>query len=579
MHMVEPGDDCFKRFFYDAAIPMCIAAPDGRLIHTNQPLCQLFGFSQDDMCSLTLQSIVHPDDRESTERYLHALNTGQHNSHQVERRYLSATGEIIWGILNISAVRGQDQSTSYILIQIQDTTERKQLEEQLQYQATHDALTNLPNRVLLNDRFIRALARNFRQQYAVGLLVIDLDNFKVINDSLGHPAGDAVLVAVAQRLKAFASDTVVTARLGGDEFAILLEYACDESDAIELAERILDELEESFAIDGHAVEVTASIGVALSTSVRDQPEDLLRRADIAMYRAKDRGKHRYGVFNERLHGQRYGQLAAENDLRRGIREQEFILHYQPTASIETGQIVELEALLRWQHPLRGLIMPQEFIGLAEETGLIVPLGRWALEEACRQLGSWQRQPGSSLLRVGVNLSNRQLEEPDLVEDVARALSASGIRPSSLTIEITESVAIMNSESHRWVLDQLKHLGVRLAIDDFGTGYSTLSRLRHLPIDVLKIDQSFVIGMDDNTSDVAIVSAVIAFAKALNLTVTSEGIETESQLEQLTSMGCDLGQGFMIARPLAEIDVPDALRCLDIVASLIAGPRVPELISA
>lgn len=580
--MEQLRNDCFRRFFDEAAIPMGVASSDGALVYTNPPFVRLFGYEQGSMHGLTLQSLTHPDDRATTEWYLHALTTRQHKSHHVERRFLTATGDTFWGVLNL-AITHQEQDLSdpstYLLIQIQDITERKQLEELLHFQASHDSLTNMPNRAMFYDHLVRALAGNFRQDHAVALLLLDLDNFKTVNDSLGHLSGDMLLVSVAHRLRRCLGDGILAARLGGDEFAILLEHVDRESQAIEVAERVIACLDEPFEIGGETIVVSASIGVVLSTGAQEQPEDLLRHADIAMYRAKMHDKGGYGVFNPSVHGPMLGRLAAENDLRRGISKQEFFLVYQPATAIGSGDIVELEALVRWQHPTGGLISPQDFIPMAEETGLIVPLGRWVLNEACRQLRVWQEHLGTASLRVGVNLSGRQLEEPGLVEDVAWALSNSGIRPSSLTLEVTETVGLHGSDATRWVLHQLKQLGVRLALDDFGKGYSTLTRLKHIPVDVLKIDRAFVNGMDHDARDMAIVNAAIALGKAFGLSVTSEGIQTRSQLAQLTMMGCDHGQGFLIAPPLNAVDVLDTLRHCDSISSLFAPLGVEELVCA
>ncbi|MDQ2798487.1 MAG: bifunctional diguanylate cyclase/phosphodiesterase, partial [Armatimonadota bacterium] len=379
-----------------------------------------------------------------------------------------------------------------------------------------------------------------------------------INDSLGHHAGDELLVAVTERLRFClrAGDTV--ARLGGDEFTILLDNIAGEPQAIRLAERIAERLTQPIMVQGHSMIVTASIGIALNTGSDDQPGELLRNADIAMYQAKTRGKSGYAVFDRSMKAQAVERMELESELRRAIEEGELRVHYQPIVHLATGVIREVEALVRWEHPQRGLIAPDKFIPLAEETGLILPLGRWVLREACRQVREWQQQSvGDSALVVGVNISARQLREPGLIREVRQALQETGLDPTTLKLEITETVLMADAGEAVARLSSLKELGVQIAVDDFGTGYSSMAYLSQLPIDTLKIDRAFISKLSE-TDGVAIVQAVITLAHSLKLRVTSEGIETLQQWEQLRLLESDYGQGYYFARPLKADMMPALL---------------------
>ncbi len=443
-----------------------------------------------------------------------------------------------------------DPAIAGVVVTIRDITERKAFEEQLTRQAFYDPLTNLPNRVLFRDRLEQALVRAGRRRDAVGLLFIDLDNFKLVNDSLGHHVGDKLLIEAADRLRGCvrAQDTV--ARLGGDEFVVVLDLLNGEVDALPVAKAIAEQFSHPFVLDGRSVVVTASIGVAISDAGRQHTESLLRDADVAMYRAKSDGRARFVVFEPSMHRDTLARLELENDLRRALENKELRVFYQPIVQLGTARLREVEALVRWQHPTRGLVSPGDFIPMAEETGLIIPLGQWVLEQACHQAASWQRSfPHEQPVMLSVNLSPRQFGHPDLVADVTATLRDAGLAPGSLKLEITEGVIMHDAEASIRTLWELKALGVQLAIDDFGTGYSSLSYLKRLPLDVLKIDRSFVSGLGNSQEDAAIVHAIMALAKSLNLKVTGEGIETPEQAALLGEWGCDWGQGYLFGRPV------------------------------
>lgn len=439
-------------------------------------------------------------------------------------------------------------------------TERKQIEERLKHQALHDPLTGLPNRVLFADRLKHALARIERQESRIAVLFVDLDNFKVVNDSLGHEAGDLLLTRLGQRLAAHlrAEDTLV--RFGGDEFAVLLEDVAEGSRAALVAERITEELRAPFILGDREIVLSASIGVVLYTAGLEDPALLLRAADMALYRAKSRGKSRYEMFNQAMNTQALERLDLEADLRQAIEREELVIHYQPKVQLATGRIIGTEALLRWEHPERGLVSPDNFIPVAEETQLIRPIGRWVLREACRQAREWQegRSSGPPLL-MSVNLSLEQLQHPRLIDEVAQTLEETGVNPGALVLEITESMVMKDAESSIATLRRLKALGVRLALDDFGTGYSSLAYLKRFPIDMIKIDRSFVGGLGQDPEDTAIVRAIIGLAGALDLEVVAEGVETAEQMSRSQDLGCELGQGYYFAKPLPSVEVGELLR--------------------
>jgi diguanylate cyclase (GGDEF)-like protein len=434
------------------------------------------------------------------------------------------------------------------VLNARDITERTLSEQRAAYLAQHDGLTGLPNRNLLHDRIQRALVAAARNQTRVGILFIDLDRFKTINDSLGHQVGDRLLQAVAQRLLSCVREGDTVARQGGDEFVVVLPSLNDAEDAARVAQKIREQLPQSFVIEQQEFNVTPSIGICLYPDDGSDVETLKRHADTAMYQAKEGGRNTYRFFTGRMNEAAQERMLLENNLRRAIRHKEFKLHYQSQIDLASGKIVGVEALVRWQHPDKGLIEPSYFIPVAEDTGLIVSLGEWVLNEACREARGWQVS-GQPPVKVTVNLSARQFRERDLVGTVRGALDSAELDPSCLELELTESVVMEDADSTITTLEDLSNLGVQLAIDDFGTGYSSLSYLKRFPIDKLKIDQSFVRDVTNDPEDAAIASAIIALARSLNVKVIAEGVETEEQLAFLREHGCEEGQGFYFARPV------------------------------
>ncbi len=461
---------------------------------------------------------------------------------------LMVAGTMVFGVTSLSLViLGIVAVIAYLLADSLDRAYREN-----HYRAFHDDLTDLPNRALFTYRLQRAVERTDRDRSLCAVLFMDLDQFKVVNDSLGHEFGDELLIAVGRRLRACLRSGDIAARFGGDEFAVLLDDVADASYAVRVAERIVKTIEVPFELKGRQIFISTSVGIALIGQDDDRkPDDLLRGADIAMYEAKKEGKGYCKVFSSDMYARALERLELENDLRRAIERGELRVYYQPKVLLSTCEITGMESLVRWEHPERGLIFPEEFIPLAEETGLIIPLGRWMLRETCRQAREWQMQyPTASLLAMSVNLSVKQFKELNLVREIAEALKESEMEPRSLQLEITESVLADNVEYAVDLLQKLKGLGIRLAMDDFGTGYSSLTTLQRFPLDELKVDRAFVGGLGKNTQDVPIVKLVVDLAHAMGLQALAEGVETTEQLAQLRSMGCDQGQGHYFCKPLA-----------------------------
>ena len=515
-------------------------------VYTSPQIETLLGYSPMEWsadASLRIEAL-HRDDRERVRAAkAQAYETGE--PLKIEYRLVSREGRIVWvhdeARLLADPRGGNPVLQGYLL----DITSRRDAEEQLRYQAFHDALTGLPNRALFTDRVQHALAVRRDTGTDVAALFVDLDDFKTVNDRFGHQAGDAVLHGVGRRLRRAVSPGHTVARIGGDEFAVLVETQSGFTAAVAAAKRLLVQFADPFEVDGREVFVTASIGIA----VGDDSEELLRSANVAMYGSKQAGGAQYVVYAPRMDDGATGRMELVTDMRRARVEDEFVLHFQPTVELGTGMVVGVEALVRWQHPTRGLLSPAQFIAIAEETGRIVEIGRWVLVEACRQAAAWRSLPGGANLRVSVNVSPRQVRRHGLVEDIQAALAASGLEPSALVLEITESVVAGPRDDLIAVLHDVTALGVDLALDDFGTGYSSLSLLRDLPVRTLKIDRSFVGVLGAGSERTAFVQAIVDLAQALGLEVVGEGIETAAHVNALRRVGCRVGQGFFFSEPL------------------------------
>ncbi|MFJ1260301.1 putative bifunctional diguanylate cyclase/phosphodiesterase [Cupriavidus sp. CuC1] len=440
--------------------------------------------------------------------------------------------------------------------QLGRVVERKRAEDQLIHDAFHDPLTGLPNRALFADRLARAVARSHRHRGLVfAALFIDLDRFKLVNDSLGHLAGDTLIIQVAARLGACPREDDTLARMGGDEFTILLDSIADVNDAVRIAERLMRALEQPFLIEGEQLYVSASIGIAASSLGYESAEEILRHADLAMYRAKTLGKGRYEIYDHTMHERAVSRLALETSLRRALQKGEFVLHYQPIVTLESEEIVGVEALVRWRKSESELVYPIDFIEVAEDTGMILFLGMWVLREACTTMARWHKEfPRTPALTVSVNVSARQFAQHDFVQQVAKVLSDTGIRPETVRLEITESVTMVDSERTVAVLTQLRERGVRISIDDFGTGYSSLGYLHRFPLDILKIDRSFVSQLDRGEEGLQMVQTIMSLARNLGIEVVAEGTESPSHVAHLKSMGCDVGQGYFFSKPLESADL-------------------------
>lgn len=549
----------FRQIFELAPAGMSILDLQGRFLNVNQALCDLLGYTKAELLRTTWLEMTHPDDLPSNLSLIQKIVSGEIPHAQLEKRYLNKTGETLYAVVSIAPLQNSRDEMHQLAVQVIDITERKRAEEQLIHDAIHDGLTGLANRVFFMNQLQMALKMSERHSgYEFAILFVDVDRFKRINDSLGHVVGDQLLVAIANVLTRCTKPTDTVARLGGDEFAILLEDIHDIHDAIRVAQRIQDDLVPPFRLAGHDVVTTASIGIVLSAADYQHGTELMRDADIAMYRAKDNGRNCYEVFDKVMHARAVQMLKLEADLQRAIDQQEFVVHYQPIVSLTTGQLTGFEALIRWQSP-QGMIPPNHFIPLAEDNGMIVPIGEWILQSACQQLWAWQQEfPHAANLQMSVNLASRQLAEENLIAEIELILQSTGLSGTCLKLELTERMLMENSTVVVSRLEKLKERNIRLSIDDFGTGFSSLSYLHQFPIDTLKIDRSFVDQMDSTTSQSGIVQAIVNLAHALKMDAIAEGIETQQQVQTLQSLGCEYGQGYFFARPLPADQVRSLL---------------------
>ncbi|MBD2308410.1 EAL domain-containing protein [Chroococcidiopsis sp. FACHB-1243] len=549
-------------------------AVNGIIKSINQIGADFLGYRKQELIGRPIWLTIYQPDWQLAQQWLDRVLRERLVTCENELRKIRKDGSVVWVRERSQLLFDEDGMPTELHVICRDITERKHAEEQLLHNVFHDALTGLPNRSLFMNRLERAVEHSKRDEdYLFAVLFLDLDRFKVINDSLGHTLGDEFLIAIARRLEACIRPTDMAARLGGDEFTILLEGIDDISDTIQVAERIQAQLTLPFNLGGQEVFTTASIGIVLRTTSNTQPEDLLRDADIAMYRAKSLGKARYEIFNPEMRHRAIARLQMETELRRAIERQEFRIHYQPIISLQTGRIVGFEALIRWQHPNRGLVYPTEFMSIAEEIGLGLALDRWVLREACHQLQQWQEQFLSSpadeesaasdssraiqSLTINVNLGTPQFGQAELLQHIDRVLQETHLDASSLQLEITENAIMQNDEAASVMLSQLGAMGIRLLVDDFGTGYSSLGRLHRFAIDMLKIDRSFVSNIGTSAVSLEITETIVTLAQKLDVDVTAEGVETAEQLARLRELNCGYGQGYFFSMPL-EASAAEAL---------------------
>ena len=538
--------------FEEAPVGIGLVSGDGVVLKVNKSFGRTLGYPPEDLKDRSLQDLTHPEDWEDTHRKFVALVAGEIDTYNLEKRYLHADGHSVWVSVNASCARDSPGGPPYVIAQIEDITERWALRQQLAHDAVHDQLTGLPNRTMFMDTLARSVALAEERGRRVALMFLDLDRFKMINDGLGHDAGDRLLQRVAGRLQQALRGQDLVARFGGDEFTVLCEVV-DEDEALMIAGRLQMAMDRPVAESGNEQFVSLSIGISLSSAQTTGAAALLRQAHVAMYRAKESGPSRIAVFREDDDLEAMRSLRTSNELHRALERNELEMHYQPFVDLRSLTMVGLEALVRWNHPTRGLLPPSEFIALAEECGLIVPLGTWVMREACRQGARWCAERAladqdDSRMNLSINVSAQQLSDPGFTQLLTGALEDSGFAADHLWLEVTEGVILRDPDASVSTLRALRELGVHISIDDFGTGYSSLSYLKQLPVEVLKIDASFIDHLDDDPDDMAIVRAVIALGSSLGLGVIAEGVERPGQADQLTSLGCHLAQGYLYGRP-------------------------------
>ncbi|WP_083794118.1 sensor domain-containing protein [Crocosphaera chwakensis] len=549
---LKQSKESFQKAIINAPLPIMIHAEDGEILQINDIFTELTGYTHDEIPTIDTwlekaygkrQNIIRP-----VINHLYDLETKID-----EGEFVIDTSDEKQKILNFNSAPLEQLSDGrrVVISMAIDVTERKKAEEKLRHNALHDTLTKLPNRLLFIDRLNQSIERIKRHPtYSFAVLFIDLDRFKLINDSLGHIIGDRVLIQIATKLTSCVRSLDTVARIGGDEFIILLNDLESKIKAIHIAERILETLKLPIIIEQRNIVISASIGIAFNSQNNEEADDIIRNADLAMYKAKEQGKARYMIFDSVMYAQAQKRLELETNLRIGLEKQEFIVYYQPIISLVDKKLVGFEALVRWQHPQKGLIPPNEFIPVSEDTKLIIPIGEWVLLESCRQLATWQQKyPECSMLKMSINLSIKQLKNNTFVSKIEKILDQTGLNGNSLKLEITESILMENILELRDILRQIKSLGIELSIDDFGTGYSSLSYLHNLPVDNLKIDRSFVIEMNQSEGNYRIIETIITLAHQLGLSVIAEGIETEQDLQTLRDLQCEFGQGYLFSKPL------------------------------
>lgn len=556
---LQESEQYFRNAF-DHAAGMAVVGLDGRWLQVNESLCKMLGYAEQELLQNGFQAVTHPSDLGNDLENLQLLLADKISDYQLEKRYCHKTGSTVWVLQSTSLIRDLEGNPRHVIFQIQDISDRKKGEELIHHAAFHDGLTGLPNRTLFTDRLSMAIERGKRSNsYQFAVIFLDLDRFKVVNDSLGHDSGDKLLIELSRRLETCVRTVDSVARLGGDEFVILLDGIDSLREAEDVAERIQLSLRAPFDVGGESFCTTASMGIACSTLNYDRPEDILRDADTAMYRAKAKGKACYEIFVRQMHTRAVEALTVESELRRALDNGEIKPHFQPIVSLATGEIVGFEALARWVHAERGLISPADFIPLAEETGLIVPMGMTILKQACGHAARWQEEFNRPDLSISVNLSSKQFKQHELLIQIEDILKRANLAPRSLKIEITETMVIDNIAAAIVMLKKLRRIGVQISIDDFGTGYSSLSYLHRFPFHILKIDRCFISRMLKNKESLGIVKAIVTLANELNKEIIAEGVEEEEQRLALKSIGCQYAQGYLFSKPL---DVRSAGKLLE-----------------
>jgi diguanylate cyclase (GGDEF)-like protein/PAS domain S-box-containing protein len=543
------AEEKYRSIFENATEGIFQSTLDGQFISANPALAAIYGYSSPEELKASLTDItnnlyVQPKRRAE---FLHLIQQ-QGGVSEFESEVYCKNGQMIWISENARAVQDNSGNLLYLEGTVEDITARKQAETTIRYQAFHDLLTGLPNRVLLNDRLSVALAEAERTEEALAVMFMDLDRFKTINDTLGHAVGDQLLQQVVGRVIHALRSVDTIARWGGDEFTLLLPHLTQPADIIRVAERILSAFSSTFCLEGQTFRITCSIGIAVYPGDGTDTATLLRNADAALYQAKSLGRNRYQLYTPNLNHQASARLTLEHQLHKALERNELCLYYQPQIDTRHGKMTGVEALVRWRHPELGLVSPQTFIGLAEESGLIVSIGEWVLRTACQQCRAWQEQ-GFSAINVAVNLSSLQFQQPNLVDTIAQILSTTGLDPAHLELEVTESTAMKDLEFTRILLEKLSQMGISISLDDFGTGYSSLGYLKRFPLNGLKIDRTFICDLPDDRQDLAITTAIIALGRGLKLNVVAEGVETEAQYQILRSLGCETMQGYLFNQPL------------------------------
>jgi diguanylate cyclase (GGDEF)-like protein/PAS domain S-box-containing protein len=548
----------FRAVFVGAAIGMSISGVDGNVMEVNEALCEMLGFTEEELIARRADDFIHPDDAADAWEQYGQLIAGERDNMRLEKPYFHKDGHAVWTDVVISLIRDQADRPRFVVAMIEDITERYLLQVRLRHQALHDPLTQLPNRTLFFER-LGELLKDGGEEARVGVCYLDVDGFKVINDTLGHDVGDQLLQTVARRLdRSISSDGQLVARMGGDEFVVLIERSTGTENVVAVAEKALDTVRAPVHVAGHEISISASIGVVEQPVRGASAAELMKAADTTLYWAKADGRNRLALFDAKRHAIEVTKYELSASMPAALERREFFVEYQPLVRLSDATIIGVEALVRWRHPRFGVLGPDTFIGMAEETGLIVPLGRWVLREACLQAADWHRTIPDKAPLVSVNLAVRQVRDRSIVADVAAILEETGLAPSGLQLELTESAVMGNGGRPLEALNELAGLGSRIAIDDFGTGYSNFAYLRDLPVHGLKLAGSFVAGLRPperpDPVDQQIVAAVIGLAHALNLSVTAEGVETAEQASRLLALGCDTAQGWYYASSVPAADL-------------------------